>query len=818
MKKRFLIALLIVLSLFLIVSCSNENGVNGNNGSQSGTLFDPDNVTLLSAYSQAQELGFAGTLEEFIELISGKDGEDGKDGADGITPTIEVSEDGYWIINGTKTEYKAIGTDGNNGTDGDDGKDGATIDKIEFDENGKLVVTLTDGTVLDPIDLPEKEEHSHVFETWYIQKEIVLDGEYCENHVFCAVCTECGELGWRIGSYDDHIFDIKTVAPTCADQGYDIKTCPVCGKEEKINFTNPDPSAHEWANEYSYDELHHWVDCTRCNEKNEYAKHGDTNSDRYCDVCDQDINGSGEIVSYPWDNQTLIFQLTENDNSKELSSGCHRYLAGDSTTDTAEIDISIDRRNSRAERSTKTEVTYLYWPNTKEYGWGECIERIEEIINSATIRNAPDVYVNFMYDIVGASVKGYFANLKGTSRGLGELKGINYFEFNDPDYYEETANLGYMNEWMNSLTLSKHKTYVLGSDYFTDIIRASYVIPVSIKLLESVGYEDYITGDRDGDGKFTIDDFYDQVYNREWTYDLLMRYSEAIARDDGMGETSKWLGDTQIGFAMAHGGVAGTGLLYTTSVTIIEREWDVSINDYKYYYPDTNEGLAGWIASTTELFNANGVILVPSSSSDPLYKIDWWGSTHLQAIRKRFSENAVLFGDIVMVGALEYQEYQDMHENGGFGVVPVPLYHDNEDKFDRYLTQIHNVGRPGAIAVNTTKFVECTAFLNYQSTHSTDILNQYYNYELMYNTTGDTTGTVEMLQYIRNNVRNSFDKAMEDAMGAIKGGEAMNRKISGLVSAESYQCADIRGTYNTHLAAKRGDLTDLLTWFQDAQD
>ena len=32
---------------------------------------------------------------------------DGKDGADGVTPTIEISEDGYWVINGVKTEVIA---------------------------------------------------------------------------------------------------------------------------------------------------------------------------------------------------------------------------------------------------------------------------------------------------------------------------------------------------------------------------------------------------------------------------------------------------------------------------------------------------------------------------------------------------------------------------------------------------------------------------------------------------------------------------------------------------------------------------------------
>ena len=133
----------------------------------------------------------------------GTDGEDGQNGQDGKTPTIEVSEDGYWIINGIKTTYKAIGTDGEDGktptftvsedgfwvingtkteykaiaTDGNDGitpklkinattnewevsydsgntwvslgikasgQTGASIQKLEFDEYGRLLVTMTD--------------------------------------------------------------------------------------------------------------------------------------------------------------------------------------------------------------------------------------------------------------------------------------------------------------------------------------------------------------------------------------------------------------------------------------------------------------------------------------------------------------------------------------------------------------------------------------------------------------------------------------------------------------------------------------------------
>lgn len=558
--------------------------------------------------------------------------------------------------------------------------------------------------------------------------------------------------------------------------------------------------------------------CDDCGETLQVnCVHVDEDEDEICDLCGYEMGDEGQVYDYPWDKQTLIFQFTENDNSLELSSGCHRYLAGDST-DTQDIDTNIDKRNARAEKNTKIEVNYVYWPNTENYKWGQCIKEIEAVVTSNTIKDAPDVYCNFIYDIVGSAVKGYFANLKGTSRGVGDLKGLNFFEFTKPGYDEATDNMGYMNEWMNSVTLSKYKTYVLGSDYFTDMIRAFFVIPVGIELLESYGED--ITGDWNDDGEFTVDDFYEQVKAGEWTYDLMIDYSDAVYMDDGNGDTSgEWLGDEQLGFAMANGGVAISGLLYTTTVEIISKKFnsDPEVNDYEYSYPSDNIPLGNWSDAVSLLFSSRGVALVDSSSEE--FNIDEWGSSHLTAIRKRFSTGNVLFGDIMMVGALEYTEYQEMRDGKGFGVVPVPLYDEDEGWTEEapYLTQIHNVGRPGAIAKNTTKFVECTAFLNYQSTHSTDILNQYYNYELMYNVAGGATGTVEMLKYVRANVRTSFDKAMEDAIGVFKGKEAEETKVTYLIPMRG-STEDIRTAYGRVLEKKRGYLTELLGWFQDAQD
>ena len=40
---------------------------------------------------------------------------------------ISISDDGYWVINGVKTTYKAEASDGNNGTNGENGKDAPAI-------------------------------------------------------------------------------------------------------------------------------------------------------------------------------------------------------------------------------------------------------------------------------------------------------------------------------------------------------------------------------------------------------------------------------------------------------------------------------------------------------------------------------------------------------------------------------------------------------------------------------------------------------------------------------------------------------------------
>ena len=525
---------------------------------------------------------------------------------------------------------------------------------------------------------------------------------------------------------------------------------------------------------------------TSCGD--ECTEHVDENGDKKCDVCDADAKGihkhkdddedgkcdgcgkkmSGgeqeeeEVVVYPWADSEpvqLIFQLTHNSNSNELPSGCSRYLAGGAddpqyTPYEQDIDTMVLERNTKALEATNVAVRYQYYDDTAKYGRTACIEIMYQNAISGATGNIPDMYCNFTYDIVAASIKGAFSNLRSVKHNY---EGANYFDFLDEDYDETVDNEGFMYDYMCSTTLNLDRMYLLASDYFTDLIRAFFIVPVNKTLLESVGMQ--VTGDKDGDGVFTIEDFYAEVKEKKWTYTKVAEYSDKVYQP-GAGNTGAESIDDTLGFAVSAHGLASTGMLYSTNITVISKTYNEETGKYDYEYPEESPSLIELFVNAKTLVESRGVYVAGGQEAETKY-----GNKHLMAIRKRFCDSKILFGDIMLVGALEYDVYQTLKDGDGFGVVPVPLYHEvAADSSENYLTTIHSIGRSGAIAANTAKFAECTAFLNYQSTHSTDILNEYYEYNLQYGFTDGSSGTVEMLEYIRLNVRSAFDKTFEDAL------------------------------------------------------
>ena len=147
--------------------------------------------TIETAYAEAQDLGYGGTLEEFLAQIQGEDGKDGQDGV-GIANVIinddgdlivtlsdgdeincgsvrgeqgapgvgitgaEIDSDGNLILYLSTGEPincgKVVGSNGQDGTPGEPGQPGQPgepgrgVHQVEINANGQLVITYTDGT------------------------------------------------------------------------------------------------------------------------------------------------------------------------------------------------------------------------------------------------------------------------------------------------------------------------------------------------------------------------------------------------------------------------------------------------------------------------------------------------------------------------------------------------------------------------------------------------------------------------------------------------------------------------------------------------
>ncbi len=130
-------------------------------------------TVLLSSCIIKGETGEQGPVGE--PGADGKDGTDGVNGADGKSAYELALEDGFegslheWLLS-----LAVRGAAGENGADGEDGADGRGVEEAYVDEDGNLIVRLTDGTELNAgyvgggegfSDRPDAQGFYEVYET-----------------------------------------------------------------------------------------------------------------------------------------------------------------------------------------------------------------------------------------------------------------------------------------------------------------------------------------------------------------------------------------------------------------------------------------------------------------------------------------------------------------------------------------------------------------------------------------------------------------------------------------------------------------------------
>ncbi len=531
----------------------------------------------------------------------------------------------------------------------------------------------------------------------------------------------------------------------------------------------------------------------------------------------KDDQNVSKYYDYTWSKKTLNVELTENTCVGELISKVGRYLSGRDAGDD-NLDEMIKTRNDNATKVARVIPNYSYLPDISQYNWSANISRMAKESQSYS-EKSPDIYVNFIFDMVGASLQGAFANLRSVN--MHDSKGINYFTFTEEGYDATKDDKGYMYDLMNSLSFSTKKMYVLASDYLTDVVRAFFVVPVNIAMINAIDPNVVPDYNYDDDDKFDTDDFFDIIWNYDWNYSAVKTLSAAVAKQEG--ETADPKEDTY-GFMLGTGsGIHGVGILYGTDVTIIKRQYNPVTGFYEVSYPETCETYAAFVESLASLFSSEGVGVMPGNSGPQE------NTTAAFFMRQSFKSGKLLFGGVICAGNLEHTDYQSMNAQGqGFGVAPVPMYREYDPAIDMegevnryYRTASHNIAKCAAISVATPYFRQCSAWLDYQSTHSSEILVEYYDTELQYATAGRVPQNVEVLAMLRKNVSTALDKCYDDAIYVydFKGIDGVeDLRWCRLIRKYSYVMSEVRKEYTDASKLKAASLQKIYQKYASLPD
>ena len=153
MKRSKLFGLAIsLISVFALIGCNGEpivgpqgpQGETGERGEDGVSIVSVD-LTSSDGLADIYTITYSdGTTSNFV-VTNGKDGEQGIQGIpgeDGHTPVITISSDGYWVIDGVKTNTKAQGEQGEPGKDGTSLLTGNGEPSANLGKNGDSYIDL----------------------------------------------------------------------------------------------------------------------------------------------------------------------------------------------------------------------------------------------------------------------------------------------------------------------------------------------------------------------------------------------------------------------------------------------------------------------------------------------------------------------------------------------------------------------------------------------------------------------------------------------------------------------------------------------------
>ena len=428
--------------------------------------------------------------------------------------------------------------------------------------------------------------------------------------------------------------------------------------------------------------------------------------------------------------------------SAEKSSKNDIYLAGpDAVEDgvTPRIQQMIYERNRAADNLFGTTVEYVFW----ETGFNDQADRIDLVVKGKA-NDAPDLFVNMIYNLNRALLKGDFKDIRSIPGG--------FFDF---------STEGWLTEWMENMSFTGDRAYILGGDYFLDVMRAMTALPFNMTMMDQnaakLSSAILPEGETLGVNEELTTYFFDLVDRGKWTYDVLAKLCAAIRVDvDGNGSDS--IGDVLGIIADEYGGIHSASFIYscgeqlTEAYTIEDPESEYNGKQWIKYADDPTV-LNSIFDAVAAVFTAPGSMSTNHTFSGKTPEEPGAAYHHI-----KFAASELLFAGVCTLGALEDTAFQEMTDL--YSVVPMPKI----DVTKEYNTIIINQGDAGSINVNANprKARVLSAYIQYCTENSPAIRHQFLQIVTKYKTTTYNQGTDRMLNIIYDGVLYDRDKTVED--------------------------------------------------------
>ena len=283
MKKVLLVVFLILLFMCILTSCNSDEPT------QPTISISDDGYVVVNGIKTEYEVNKPDEItisDDGYVIVNGVKTEILVDKDDVIT----VNKDGYLVVNGIKTKYEINKPDVISITN--DGYVVVNGVKTEYLIDKDDVITIEEGyIVVNGIRTEyEVKNQNHSFSDWKLHNEGVVN---CEKKLYYRICSECSTIEWKDGRYDDHVWNTVTIEPTCENSGYDTKTCSLCGTVEICNETNI--VEHSYSNEYANDNSYHWKECKWCEAITDKKEHTVEYSGS-CSICNALVGATEGII------------------------------------------------------------------------------------------------------------------------------------------------------------------------------------------------------------------------------------------------------------------------------------------------------------------------------------------------------------------------------------------------------------------------------------------------------------------------------------------------------------------------------------------